>query len=212
MHSKKYITEFLGTFFLMFTIMWVVHVNYIPSGLKPSVIGLILMILIYWGGPISKAHYNPAVTIAFITRRQMDPRDILGYLIAEFFAAFFASWLGMILFAENCVAHVFEIGQLPMALLGEFLGTFVIVSVIMFVATLKRTIGNRYYGFAIALAVTLMIYAFAHLSGGAFNPAVALGFVLCSMIELEFFLMVILVCFLGGWVSGKLFNLLEKRD
>ncbi|NND77750.1 MAG: porin [Flavobacteriales bacterium] len=207
---KKYITEFLGTFFLMFTIVWVVHSELIPQIWKPTTIGLVLMVLIYVGGPISKAHYNPAATIGFITRRQMDSRDILPYFMAELLGAFLAAVIGAALFA-NSAATPFVVPDLSMALIAEFLGTFVIVSVIMYVATLKKTIGNKYYGFAIALAVVLMIHAFGHLSGGAFNPAVALGFVSTSMVDFKLFALVVAVCMLSGWLSGMLFNALEAK-
>lgn len=208
---KKYLTEFLGTFFLMFTIIWVVHADYISSGLKPSVIGFVLMLLIYIGGPISKAHYNPAATIGFITRKQLDRRDIAAYFIAEFFGAFLAARIGVFLFANN-VARVYKVDDMSFAIIGEFIGTFVIVSVIMFVATLKRTIGNKYYGFAIALAVTLMIHAFGSFSGGAFNHAVALGFFSNAIVDTNVFIMMMGICSLAGYLSGLLFNVFDRES
>ena len=56
---RNYITEFIGTFFLVLAIAF--------SG-DPLIIGITLMVMVYMGGHISGAHYNPAVSIAMIIR------------------------------------------------------------------------------------------------------------------------------------------------
>jgi len=61
------------------------------------------------------------------------------------------------------------------ALLCEFLFTFALVWVVLNVATTPGTAGNSYYGSAIGFTVMLGAYAVGNISGGAFNPAIALG-------------------------------------
>ena len=61
------------------------------------------------------------------------------------------------------------------ALLAEFLFTFALVYVVLNVATAKGTEGNSFYGLAIGFTVVAGAYAVGSVSGGAFNPAVAVG-------------------------------------
>ena len=62
---RKYVTEAIGTFFLVFTVITAVSSG---SPLAPLGIGAVLMVMIYAGGHISGAHYNPAVSIAAFVR------------------------------------------------------------------------------------------------------------------------------------------------
>ena len=67
---RKYLVEFIGTFFLILTIGSTSTLN--SSGvIPPLAIGGILMVMIYAGGPISGGHYNPAVTLAVLLRGAM---------------------------------------------------------------------------------------------------------------------------------------------
>ena len=66
-------------------------------------------------------------------------------------------------------------------LLAEFLGTFALCFVILNVATSRDTDGNSFYGLAIGFTVTACAYAFGGVSGGAFNPAVAIGATLAGL-------------------------------
>jgi aquaporin Z len=61
------------------------------------------------------------------------------------------------------------------ALLAEFIFTFALVYVVLNVATAKGTEGNSFYGLAIGFTVLAGAYAVGSISGGAFNPAVAIG-------------------------------------
>src|ERR1700710_3235643 len=89
---NKYIAEFIGTFFLILTIGCTV----IGAGsgvIPPLAIGAVLMVMVFAGGHISGAHYNPAVTIAMIIRGRLKAVDALPYMIAQFAAAALAAWL-----------------------------------------------------------------------------------------------------------------------
>lgn len=69
----------------------------------------------------------------------------------------------------------------PHALLAEFLFTFALCFVVLNVATVKATHGNSYFGWAIGFTVLVGAYAVGSVSGGAFNPAVALGITLLNL-------------------------------
>ena len=75
---KNYIVEFIGTFFLVFVIAL--------TG-NPIAIGSILMIMVYMGGHISGAHYNPAVTLAVWMRKKIELKAALMYMLVQILAA-----------------------------------------------------------------------------------------------------------------------------
>src|SRR5262245_66671440 len=82
---RKYVTEFIGTFGLVFTVGCAVMSG---SSLAPLAIGAALMVLVYAGAHISGAHYNAAVPLGVFLRGKMPRDDIVPYLIAQFVAAF----------------------------------------------------------------------------------------------------------------------------
>src|SRR3954463_1797251 len=77
---RNYLTEFLGTFFLVLTVGLTVLNG---SPLAPLAIGASLMIMVYMGGHISGGHYNPAVSLAVMVRGKLDPREFVMYCIAQ---------------------------------------------------------------------------------------------------------------------------------
>src|SRR5580693_4233991 len=78
---NKYITELIGTFFLVLTIGCTVLAN--GGAIPPLAAGAALMVMIYAGGHISGAHYNPAVTMAALVRRRIGIGDAVPYWIAQ---------------------------------------------------------------------------------------------------------------------------------
>ncbi len=76
----KYLTEFIGTFFLVLTIGLTVCQG---VAMAPLAIGCALMIMVYMGGHISGAHYNPAVSLAAMIRGAMSPVDLIPYWISQ---------------------------------------------------------------------------------------------------------------------------------
>ena len=170
---RKYLIEFIGTFFLVFTVASAVLLGG-DSVIAPLSIGFALMIMVYAGGHISGAHYNPAVSLAAAIRGALAWGQLLPYWIFQVLGAACAALL---------VAHFAELpaaGGCPFPLvkliIGEFLFTFALCYVVLQVATSKRTEGNSYYG--LAIGSTVLVGAFA-VGGifclGAFNPAVAVG-------------------------------------
>jgi len=179
---KKYLVEFISTFFLVFTIgMTVIAPG--AGNLAPLAIAAVLMVMIYAGGHVSGAHYNPAVTIGVWLRGKCPASDIVPYFAAQLGGALAASFAVKALKTGIATKAAALTGpmtpEILPALLAEFIFTFALVWVILNVATNKNTAGNSYYGLAIGFTVLAGAYAVGGISGGAFNPAVALG--LCTM-------------------------------
>jgi aquaporin Z len=169
----KYLVEFIGAFFLVLTIgMSVID----PGGagaLAPLAIGAALMVMVYAGGHVSGAHYNPAVTLAVFLRGKCPARDVVPYIAAQCIAAVAAA--GVVLFLKGDPEIKAIAPAVVPVLLAEFLFTFALAFVVLNVATAKATQGNSYYGLAIGFTVLAGAYAVGGVSGGAFNPAVVLG-------------------------------------
>jgi aquaporin Z len=169
---NKYIMELVGTFFLVFTIGCTVVGNG-AGALAPLAIGSALMIMVFAGGHISGAHYNPAVTLGVWLRGKCKTKDVAGYMISQIAGAVLAALAVKYLKAGAAVAPI-SLAALP-ALLAEFLFTFALVFVVLNVATAKGTSGNSFYGLAIGFTVMTGAFAVGNISGGVFNPAVAVG-------------------------------------
>lgn len=169
---NRYLTEFIGTFFLVLTIGLVV-VGQAPLG--ALAIGSVLMVMIFMGGHISGAHYNPAVTLAIYIRGKLAAADLAPYMIAQVLGAIFAGVMVYVLtgqtFAPAPGANINPIT----ALLNEILYTFALALVVLNVATAKGTSGNPTYGLAIGFTIVVAAIAGGGISGGAYNPAVGLG-------------------------------------
>ncbi len=169
---NKYITEFIGTFFLVLTI----GCTGIGAGagvIAPLAIGAALMVMIYAGGHISGAHYNPAVTLAIFIRGRVKAIDVIPYIVAQLLAAVAAAATVKFLRAGIDVTTIAP--RAGAALLAEFIFTFALAFVVLNAATAEGTSGNSFYGLAIGLTVMTGAFAVGDISGGAFNPAVAVG-------------------------------------
>lgn len=178
---KKYVVEFIGTFFFVLTIgMCVING---AGALAPIPIGTALAIMIYAGGHICGGHFNPAVSLSVLLRGgQCSAADIPGYMIAQAIGAAVAALTVSYLKGPAVMAAVAAKPLLVApALLAEFLFTFALCWVVLNVATSRKTTGNSFYGFAIGLTVMTGAFAVGAISGGAFNPAVALGITLMGL-------------------------------
>ncbi len=168
----KYVTEFIGTFFLVLTIGCTVLPG-IPGVIPPLAIGAALMVMVYAGGHVSGGHYNPAVTLGVWMRGRCETGDVAPYWVSQVIGAVVAALAAGYLRAGAAVtAGAPQIGP---ALVAEFLFTFALVYVVLNSATAKGTEGNSFYGLAIGLTVMTGAFAVGDISGGAFNPAVAVG-------------------------------------
>jgi aquaporin Z len=153
----KYLTEFTGTFMLVLTI------------------GAALMVMVYAGGHISGAHYNPAVSLAAVLRGALPASQLLPYMLAQIAGSLAAAALVLTITARTFAPAPAAEATALSAFLVEVIYTFALVLVVLNVAVSKRTTGNSYYGLAIGFAVLAGAFAGGGISGGAFNPAVGIG-------------------------------------
>jgi aquaporin Z len=176
---KRYLVEFIGTFFLVFTVGSTVIAPG-AGGLAPLAIGASLMVMVFAGGHVSGGHYNPAVTLAVWLRGKCDTKDVVPYWVAQLAAAFVAAWIvGKIKMPG--AAQPLVLASWKPAFVAEFLFTFALCWVVLNVATSKATAGNSFYGLAIGMTVMTGAFAVGGVSGGAFNPAVATGITLMGL-------------------------------
>src|SRR5438477_3172880 len=170
---NKNITELIGTFFLVFVIGLT---GVYATPLAPIAIGSILMVMVYMGGPVSGAHYNPAVTLAALIRKRITLNGAIQYWVSQVAGAFLAAFIIYLTYHTAMVppspAHGFHHAMKP--LMMEMIFTFALASVVLNVAMSKKSAGNSYFGLAIGFTVLAGAFAAGPLSGGAFNPAVAL--------------------------------------
>lgn len=168
----KAFTEFIGSFLFMLAIPLAgAH----SGSLAPIAIGAALMVMVYMGGHISGAHYNPAITLAIWMRGKMDAKDVAPYMVAQILGAVAAFFMGYWIVGTTAGIEPGS-GIVPIkALAVETLLTCMLATVILNVATAKATAGNSYYGLAIGFTVIAIAYMGGPISGGAFNPAVGIG-------------------------------------
>jgi aquaporin Z len=167
---NRYVTELVGTFFLVFTI-GMTAVGQSPGA--PLAIGAMLMVMVYMGGHVSGAHYNPAVTLAVWMRGAVATSDVFPYIAAQLLGATLAGIVVLTL-TGSTFAPAPSAGAAG-ALVAEALVTFALALVVLNVATAESTKGNSYYGMAIGFTVLAGAMAVGGFSGGAFNPAVGIG-------------------------------------
>jgi aquaporin Z len=207
---RKYITEFIGTFFLVLTIGMVVIGG--KGDFAPLAIGSSLMVMIFAGGHISGAHYNPAVTLAVLIRGKITPGDAFAYMISQILGAAAASLAVMYLLNDKVPDTAAEMANTTKGLLSELLGTFALAFVVLNVATAKGTNGNSFYGLAIGFTVLAMALAFGGVSGGAFNPAVAFGISLLKLASWTNIWVYLVGCFGGAALAAIVFRICNPDD
>lgn len=177
---KNYLTEFIGTFFLVLTIgLTMVDGN----ELAPLAIGAALLALVYMGGHISGAHYNPAVTLAIFLRGRFEGGLVAPYMVSQVAGAFVATLAVSVVTGSTFAPAPSPDATTMAALLVEILYTFALALVVLNVATADATSGNPFYGLAIGFTVAAGSFAGGPVSGGAFNPAVGTGPILAHVIQ-----------------------------
>ena len=205
----KYLVELIGTFFLVTTIgMTVIDPG--AGNLAPLAIASVLMVMIYAGGHISGAHYNPAVTLAVCMRGKCAVSDVPGYLIAQISGAVLAAFVVSFLKGSPEVTAA-EI-DVTKALVAEVLFTFALAYVILNVATAKATSGNSYYGLAIGFTVLAGAFAVGGVSGGAFNPAVAVGATVMGLFKAANIWIYLVGNFGGAALAAVVFKMTHPDD
>lgn len=152
-----------------------------PS-LAPIAIGAGLTTLVYMGGHISGAHYNPVVTVAMYLERAMPRTDVVPYLLVQILGGLAAAAAVAAIMGATFAPAPAPDRSIIAALMAEALMTFALVLVILNVATSRTTEGNGYYGVAIGFTVLAGAYAVGPVSGAALNPAVGTGLIVVDVL------------------------------
>ena len=206
---NKYLAELIGTFFLVLTIGCTV-IGQGAGPLAPLAIGSALMVMIFAGGHISGGHFNPAVTLGVWIRGKCETKDVAPYMIFQAIGAVLAAWVVQFLKGGAAVAPL-QPATGP-ALVAEFLFTFALVYVVLNVATAKGTSGNSFYGLAIGFTVLIGAFSVGNISGGAFNPAVAVGISVMGLSSWSNLWIYLFADFVGGAVAAGAFKALNPAD
>ncbi len=170
--NRKLTVEFIGTFFLVFTVgTATAKIN--PSGVvAPLAIGSVLMVMVFAGGWVSGGHYNPAVSTGVLVRGGMNRPDWLPYVIVQLVAGVVGGLFASIIAGHQSAGALSGAGKI---LLAEFLFTFALVYVVLNVATAKANEGNSFYGLAIGFTVLAGAFAVGPISGGGLQPGCGAG-------------------------------------
>ena len=169
--AAKLLTELVGTFLFLF----VIALSGLAGPLAPLAIGSALMVMVYMGGHVSGAHYNPAVSFGAFLRRKIDGRTLVTYWLVQLLAGVLAFVVGYLVSGR---APGIQPGQgvlVPSALTIEILFTAGLVLVVLNVGATPATEGNSFYGLAIGFVIMVAAFVGGPISGGAFNPAVGFG-------------------------------------
>ena len=210
---RKLLTEAIGTFFFVLTIgcTMILSADASKGIIPPLAIGSALMVMIFAGGHLSGGHYNPAVTLAVAIRGRHPKAEVIPYWIAQILGAVLASVVAMYLTGgvAKPAGPPADIGK---ALVAEFLFTFALAYVVLNVATSKATAGNSFYGLAIGFTVLIGAFSVGSISGGAFNPAVAIGASVMGLIHMPSVWIHLVADLAGGFVAGLAFLFLNPDD
>ena len=206
---NKYIVEFVGTFFLVLTI----GLTVIGGGagvIPPLAIGAGLMVMVFAGGHVSGAHFNPAVTLAVWMRGRCDTKDVAPYVACQVIGAGLAAAAVKYLRAGALVSPM--VPAVGPALVAELLFTFALAWVVLNVATAKGTAGNSFYGLAIGMTVMTGAFAVGDISGAVFNPAVAIGVSVLGLSSWNNLWIYLVANLLGGVAAALAFKAVHPAD
>ena len=170
---NKYLIEFIGTFFLVLVVS-------LSEG-NPLAIGAVIIALVYAGGYISGAHYNPAVTLAIYLRGKIEADEAVKYTAVQVLGATTGAVVYSLIQRSAFVPFPAGLTNSVSVFMVEALFTCSLAFTVLQVATSGKTKGNQYYGLAISAVLVAGIFAGGAISGGVYNPAVWLGSVLTDL-------------------------------
>eukprot|EP00929_Paragymnodinium_shiwhaense_P004070 TRINITY_DN1047_c1_g1_i1.p1 TRINITY_DN1047_c1_g1~~TRINITY_DN1047_c1_g1_i1.p1 ORF type:complete len:473 (+),score=100.32 TRINITY_DN1047_c1_g1_i1:82-1500(+) len=176
--ASKAIAEFFGTFMLSLTVGLGLITKCPATALAAAAC---LMSMIYSVGNISGAHLNPAVSLGILVRggNKVSPMEFGTYVTMQVLAGFLAGDFAGLIYKFSDQSHTIKLAPgehgLASAMVAEVFFTFVLVLVVLAVATVKDANSSQSFGFVIASCVTAGGFASGSISGGVLNPAVALS-------------------------------------
>ena len=208
---KKYISEGIGTFFLMLTTV-LASSNIDVAAAAPLAIGATLTMMVYAGAHISGAHFNPAVTLSSLMRGKIDRIDAFYYPVAQVAGAVLAAVMAAFLLrcglGTDTHMHAHKSGIC--SVVAEFIGAFAWIFVVLNTSSEKNKTG--YNGMVAGLALAAMTYALGGISGGLFNPAIAIGGILAGMVDFSDIWVFLIGDLLGAAAAVTVFQILSGNE
>ncbi len=202
---RKNFIEFLGTFFLVLTV---------GISQNPFAIGGVLAALVYMGGYISGAHYNPAVTLAILINKKIQFSEAIQYWMVQIAGGAVAAALVEVITGNRFLPAVPEGALTSGAFVIETLFTFLLCFVILHVAATKKTKDNQYYGAAIGITLMTAAFVGGPLSGGAFNPAVGAAPYILELAKISENMGTMSLYLIGplsgGFLAGMVYKVMEN--
>jgi aquaporin Z len=177
---NKYLSEFLGTFALVFAGTGAIVINSASNGAISHAgialtFGLVVLAMIYTFGDVSGAHLNPAVTTAFAAARRFAWREVPAYILAQVAGAFAASGLLHALFpAEAKLGATLPAGSAAQSFILETVLTFILMLVVLSVSTGAKEKGIT-AGIAVGSVIALEAMFAGPICGASMNPARSLA-------------------------------------
>ena len=177
---KRSAAECIGTLILVFLGCGAVCIGADLLGIAIA-FGLAVTVMIYAIGTISGCHINPAVSAALCAARKFPVKDTIAYCAAQFLGAALGAGLILLVMGMDALS-ISGLGMTApaagvsafQAVLAEFIGTFILMLVIMGVAVDRRAPAG-FAGIAIGGSVLAAILAVGAISGGSLNPARTFG-------------------------------------
>jgi len=213
---SKYLSEFVGTYFLVLTVGCNVLTGSVGAALS---IGAILMVMIYALGSVSGAHFNPAVTLAILcsARGLISLQDTMLYVVSQLFGGICASATYAALFGESFMLAPVGKYTWYAAMCVEIVYSMALCYVVLNVATTHKQDGNNYFGLAIGFTVVAAALAIGGISGCSLNPAVSFGAIMINTIDngtksLMYLALYFFSPFVGSMLACLSFYVVQKAD
>ncbi|WP_427870651.1 MIP/aquaporin family protein [Leucobacter luti] len=202
---RNAVTELIATFLFVFGIIAAVNSEVNAA----FAIGFMLMVLVYATGHISGGHLNPAVSLGALIRGAMTPGDFIAYVIAQIVGGVLGALASFSVFGPADAPAKIETGP---AFIVEAFFTFVLVFVVLNVATSKDHPNNSFYGLAIGATVFVGATTVGGISGGGFNPAVAIGLGVSGQFDWANMWLYVVAPLVGAAIAALVFRLLNAHD
>lgn len=211
---SPYVSEFVGTFLLVFTVGCVTAVG--EPAWRATAVACMLMVVIYAFGPVSGGHFNPAVSVSLGLCGKRGWSEVLGYVCVQLLGALAAGSACKGIFNQTTPlapvapyqwwhAGLVEAGYTAML-------CFVVNSCSASLRNNPRGDENHFYALAIGFVVVAGGYAVGGISGAAFNPAVVLGLNAANPTDIVWAAIYTAYQISGAAVAAYLFYLTRPED
>lgn len=208
---KKYISEMIGTFLLVF----IGCGSAVFLGTDPLLVALVFGLTVMLNassliGQTSGAHLNPAVTLAMLVNKKISTKDAVAYIVAQviggILGAFFLAFLVRQTTASGIGANGFgALSATNATMTGAFVGEMVITAIFVFL--ILSVADHKNAAFIIGLSLTALILVLFNITGASINPARSLGPALVAGGEaLSQVWLFILAPSLGGLLGGLVYK------